>query len=209
MVHVVDILHPGRKQHFYRAWSVPYADELATQGSVMCKFDGDPSHSLRKTNIMRIILMVTPLHENVFRINVLIVSIKNILHKHLSGWRKEVLQNSCDLMSTLCHAILLDLPTYIVAPIWFWSKDNVHFPQLSLNTRWCLKIMPESKVHGANMGPIWGRQDPGGPNVGPMNFAIWDSIRTIGKSLVNYSNGAKIWKKYFNYKIEFAFRRFM
>ena len=23
------------------------------------------------------------------------------------------------------------------------------------------------------MGPIWGRQDPGGPLVGPMNFAIW------------------------------------
>ena len=32
---------------------------------------------------------------------------------------------------------------------------------------------PGSKVHGAKMGPIWGRQDPGGPNVGPMNFAIW------------------------------------
>ena len=31
---------------------------------------------------------------------------------------------------------------------------------------------PDSKVHGANMGPIWGRQDPGGPHVGPMNFAI-------------------------------------
>ena len=30
----------------------------------------------------------------------------------------------------------------------------------------------DSKVHGANMGPIWGRQDPGGPHVGPMNFAI-------------------------------------
>ena len=30
-----------------------------------------------------------------------------------------------------------------------------------------------SKVHGANMGPIWGRQDPGGHHVGPMNFAIW------------------------------------
>ena len=24
------------------------------------------------------------------------------------------------------------------------------------------------------MGPIWGQQDPGGPNVGPMNPAIWD-----------------------------------
>ena len=32
---------------------------------------------------------------------------------------------------------------------------------------------PDSKVQGANMGPIWGRQDPGGPHVGPMNFVIW------------------------------------
>ena len=34
--------------------------------------------------------------------------------------------------------------------------------------------IPDSKVHGDNMGPIWGRQDPGGPHVGPMNFAIWE-----------------------------------
>ena len=32
----------------------------------------------------------------------------------------------------------------------------------------------DSKVHGTNMGPIWVHQDPGGPHVGPMNFAIWD-----------------------------------
>ena len=32
---------------------------------------------------------------------------------------------------------------------------------------------PDSKVHDANMGPIWVRQDPGGPHVGPMNLAIW------------------------------------
>ena len=32
---------------------------------------------------------------------------------------------------------------------------------------------PDSKVHGANMGLIWGQQDPGGPHVGPMNFVIW------------------------------------
>ena len=24
------------------------------------------------------------------------------------------------------------------------------------------------------MGPIWGRQDPGGPHDGPMNYAIWE-----------------------------------
>ena len=37
----------------------------------------------------------------------------------------------------------------------------------------------DSKVHGANMGPIWGRQDPGGPYIGPMNFAIWVSSSDI------------------------------
>ena len=34
-------------------------------------------------------------------------------------------------------------------------------------------VSPDNKVHGANMGPIWGRQDPGGPHVDPMNFVIW------------------------------------
>ena len=32
--------------------------------------------------------------------------------------------------------------------------------------------VPESKGHGANMGSIWGRQDPGGPHVDPMDFAM-------------------------------------
>ena len=38
---------------------------------------------------------------------------------------------------------------------------------------WFLAI-PHSKVHGANIGPIWGRQDRGGPHVCPMDFAVWD-----------------------------------
>ena len=39
------------------------------------------------------------------------------------------------------------------------------------------KVSPDSKVHhGANMGPIWGRQDPDGPHVGPMSFAIWEVL---------------------------------
>ena len=32
---------------------------------------------------------------------------------------------------------------------------------------------PNNKAHGVNMGPNWGRQDPGGSHVGHMNFAIW------------------------------------
>ena len=35
------------------------------------------------------------------------------------------------------------------------------------------ETLPDSKVHGANVGPTWGRQDPGGPHVGHMNLAIW------------------------------------
>ena len=32
------------------------------------------------------------------------------------------------------------------------------------------RAIPDSMVRGANMGHIWGRQDPGGPHVGPMNL---------------------------------------
>ena len=38
-------------------------------------------------------------------------------------------------------------------------------------------MVPDSKIHGANMGPIWDQQDRGGPHVGPMNFAIWGRIQ--------------------------------
>ena len=31
------------------------------------------------------------------------------------------------------------------------------------------KKSPDIKVHVANMGPIWGRQDPDWPHIGPMN----------------------------------------
>ena len=38
---------------------------------------------------------------------------------------------------------------------------------------------PDSKVHGANMGLTWGRQDPGGPHVGPMNLAMWGTLYNL------------------------------
>ena len=38
---------------------------------------------------------------------------------------------------------------------------------------WKDHAYPDSKVYGANVGPIWGRQVPGGPHVGPINLAIW------------------------------------
>ena len=40
--------------------------------------------------------------------------------------------------------------------------------------RHCVQAMqyPDSKVHGAYMGPTWGRQAPSGLHVGTMNLAI-------------------------------------
>ena len=38
------------------------------------------------------------------------------------------------------------------------------------------RASPDSKVHGANMGPTWVLSAPDGPNVGPMNLAILEGI---------------------------------
>ena len=58
-----------------------------------------------------------------------------------------------------------------------WS----HIAVMQLQLQWVQSAVtegniPDSKVHGANMGPIWGRQDPGGLHVGPMNLTIWDPM---------------------------------
>ena len=54
-----------------------------------------------------------------------------------------------------------------------YNRDWWLFPVICLYSRRVPRYCPDSKFHGANMGPIWGRQDPGGPHAGPMNFAIW------------------------------------
>ena len=36
-----------------------------------------------------------------------------------------------------------------------------------------VELSPDSKVHGANMGPTWVLSAPDGPHVGPMKLAIW------------------------------------
>ena len=52
---------------------------------------------------------------------------------------------------------------------------DIHSSAMMLmrNIGYLMVADPDSKVHGAHMGPIRGRQDPGGPHVGPMSFAIW------------------------------------
>ena len=45
---------------------------------------------------------------------------------------------------------------------------------------------PESKVHGANMGPTWVLSAPDGPHVGPMNLAI--RVVAFMKGVITCSN---------------------
>ena len=62
------------------------------------------------------------------------------------------------------YGLALNSSEYIVA---YEMQDKLY-------RVWCTNnALPDSKVHRANMGPIWDRQDPWGPHVGPMNFAIW------------------------------------
>ena len=53
---------------------------------------------------------------------------------------------------------------------------------------------PDRKVHGANMEPTWGRQDPGGSHIGPMNFAIWvNQWRPTHTTGITRPQWVKIW----------------
>ena len=74
------------------------------------------------------------------------------------------------------HCVLTCIHTHDFEAF-IYDKKGEHRMMLSNP---CLGTQPhvghvyhDSKVHGANMGPIWGRQDPGGPHVGPLNLAIW------------------------------------
>ena len=69
-----------------------------------------------------------------------------------------------------------------------------HWPTVH-GSRFSSQTVPGSKVHGANMGPIWGRQDPGGPHVGPMNFAIWGTAEDWNTLQGGYGPGKIICHK--------------
>ena len=49
---------------------------------------------------------------------------------------------------------------------------------------------PDSKAHGAYVGPTWGRQDPGGPHVGPMILVIWINIKFHSGKEINCSTAS-------------------
>ena len=47
---------------------------------------------------------------------------------------------------------------------------------LTLSHSTHFQTTPDSKVHGANMGPTWVLSAPDGPHVGPMDLAVKDYL---------------------------------
>ena len=74
------------------------------------------------------------------------------------------LNNQGDLHCQDCKSVVIK---YCESRCRNWN-DNNHLITFPMD----IVTYPDSKVHGANMGSIWGRQDPGGPHVSPMNFVI-------------------------------------
>ena len=83
-------------------------------------------------------------------------------------------------LSILNHARFCDIPSALLNVVCHmnskssiyqkkWTKPNVssacRYPAL-------LHTSPDSKVHGANMGPTWVLLAPDGPHVGPKNLVI-------------------------------------
>ena len=75
--------------------------------------------------------------------------------------------------------------TNILNRLYLWKKDEDN---------------PDSKVHGANMGPTWVLSAPDGPHVGPMNLAIRESKQCLKQFTNNSSNLSyyitKVWITY-------------
>ena len=88
-----------------------------------------------------------------------------------------------------------------------WCSMSLHQKMRHLGDSLQSKLnFPDSKVHGANMGPIWGRQDPGGTHVGPMNFAIWVNILRPRHSDCIFQtafSSAFSWMKVFTFRLRF------
>ena len=107
--------------------------------------------------------------------------------------RQATIWTNADLVHWRIYAALAEVNT-LHAP--FWQKHNLPISDFIISYHWdCsgnsnpflfqdkymffLHNHPDRKVHGANMGPIWDRQDLGGPHVGPMDFAIWALLQLL------------------------------
>ena len=112
---------------------------------------------------------------------VLIPDILNHVKVGLSEWMSALNFDFEKSKSRSLH----NVHTYQVSPqLYNWDPNSLkRFLMVQLTTKhkyptWlplvciCCWRYPDSKVHEANMGPIWGRQDQGGPHAGPIHMSV-------------------------------------
>ena len=78
--------------------------------------------------------------------------------------------HGCNKISTSCSKCNFKITHFLIFFIHCWGCCILGASSV------LGRATPDSKVHGASMGPTWERQDPGGPHVGPMNLVIWDML---------------------------------
>ena len=86
---------------------------------------------------------------------------------------------TCSIHNT--NLTKLQIQQFVGKHLICWSQFILLSLTISNDFAW--SISPDSKVHGANMGPTWVLSAPDGPHVGPMNLAI--RVLSIGSIQLN------------------------
>ena len=75
-------------------------------------------------------------------------------------------------MLSACAIIFFQPRSVTYTQVWvgLWCIRVYKYNTVNLAASW--NMFPDSKVHGANMGPTWVLAAPGGPHFGPMILAI-------------------------------------
>ena len=81
----------------------------------------------------------------------------------------------CLMMTSQQHKLLIPISAY-TGPTVRNVISMVYVPWIWLQFLCIVDGIPDSKVHGVNMGPTWALSAPDGPHVGPMNLAIRDGL---------------------------------
>ena len=85
-----------------------------------------------------------------------------------------------------------------------WNTGRVHWkgvwPCGLLSRHPLIHVNPDRKIHGADVGPTWGRQDPGGPMLAPWTLLSGKLPQLIWRSGARPTNGISI-----EFKIQWNF----
>ena len=104
---------------------------------------------------------------------------------HIVGYNKSSMANCWEQMG-------------LAAPVFYGDTATINE---HLKTWHAVISYPDSRVHGADIGPIWGRHDPGGPHVGPVNLATciradsWP-ISLPGRIISIHSKITALWRPF-------------